>query len=68
MMSPTPIGILIAAAQTADPAAVEYWKGVFSIAALVVAVVGFLAVLAYLFLRKNQATYERARHLPLDDD
>ena len=61
-------GIILATADAAKKAEVERWKGIFSIAALVVAVVGFLAVLAYLFLRKNQGTYERARYMPLDED
>lgn len=61
-------GIFFAASDASRKAEVEHWKGILSIAALVVAVVGFLAVLAYLFLRKNQGTYERARYMPLDED
>lgn len=55
-------------AGAAKEADVERWKTFFSVAALVVALVGFLAVLAYLFLKRNQKVYERAKRLPLEDD
>jgi cbb3-type cytochrome oxidase subunit 3 len=47
---------------------VERWKAIFSVAALVVALVGFLAVVAYLLLKRNRKVYERAKRLPLEDD
>ncbi len=35
---------------------------------LLVAIAAFAAVAASLCLRRNRATYERARRLPLEDD
>jgi cbb3-type cytochrome oxidase subunit 3 len=36
--------------------------------ALVIFFVAFLAVVAHVLHRRNHATFERARHLPLDAD
>ena len=70
MTSLTPILARLAEnAGAADAAAdLERWKAFFSVTALVVALLGFLAVLAYLFLRGNRKIHERARHLPLEEE
>jgi len=67
-MSPILAGLAEKTAGAAKDADVERWKAIFSEAALVVALIGFLAVIAYLFLKRNQKVYERARHLPLEED
>ena len=67
MTSLTPI-LARLAENAAGAADLERWKAFFSVTALVVALIGFLAVLAYLFLRGNRKIHERARHLPLEED
>jgi cbb3-type cytochrome oxidase subunit 3 len=67
-MSPILARVAEKAAGAAKDAEVEGWKSFFSVTALVIALVGFLAVIAYLFLKRNQKVYERAKHLPLEDD
>ncbi len=46
----------------------EQWRGFYSLVALVIALLGFVAVLIYLFLRRNRGIHERARQMPLDED
>ncbi len=41
--------------------------GTYAAVALVIAVVGFAAVVVALLRGKNQELFERARHMPLDD-
>ncbi len=41
--------------------------GVYAAVALVIALVGFAAVVIALLRRANQELFERARHMPLDD-
>ncbi len=41
---------------------------VFAEVGLVIAVVIFAGVISMIFRRSNQATFERARFMPLDDD
>lgn len=43
-------------------------SALFAQIALVVAILGFAGVLAYVFLRRNRKTFERARMMPLDDE
>lgn len=35
---------------------------------LLLFVAAFIGIVIYTFLRRNQATFERARHMPLDED
>ena len=62
-----PVGAVMAA-EAAGKARAAAWKAIFSEAALVIAVIGFLAVIAYLLLKRNRKTYERASRLPLEED
>lgn len=36
--------------------------------ALVLSILAFLAIVAWTFLKRNRATQDEMRHLPLDDD
>jgi cbb3-type cytochrome oxidase subunit 3 len=59
-----PVGAVMAAEAAGNAA----YKAIFSEAALVIAVIGFLAVIAGLLLKRNRKTYERASRLPLEED
>lgn len=41
---------------------------IYALIGLVIAIVGFVGVVVYLLLRRNRATFNRGRMMPLDDD
>jgi cbb3-type cytochrome oxidase subunit 3 len=45
-------------------AGLTFWAEV----GLVVSVIAFVALVVYVFLRRNRARFERARYLPLEGD